>query len=77
MELGIIGLGRMGANIARRLARNGHQITVYNRTTEKAVALASEEKGVTAVKSIAELTGLKPPRPVCNGALRRSDGGDD
>jgi len=64
MELGIIGLGRMGANIARRLARNGHQITVYNRTTEKAVALASEEKGITAVKSINELTALKPPRPV-------------
>jgi len=64
MELGIIGLGRMGANIARRLARNGHQITVYNRTTEKAVALASEEKGIAAVKSINELTALKSPRPV-------------
>ena len=64
MQLGMIGLGRMGANIARRLARNGHQITVYNRTTEKAVALASEEKGITAVKSINELTALKSPRPV-------------
>ena len=64
MELGIIGLGRMGANIARRLARNGHNVTVYNRTTEKAVNLANEERGITAVKSIDDFKSLSPPRPI-------------
>jgi len=64
VEIGIIGLGRMGANIARRLARNGHSVVVYNRTTEKAVELAKEEKGVRAVKSIADFKALKPPRPI-------------
>jgi 6-phosphogluconate dehydrogenase len=54
----------MGANIARRLARNGHSVTVYNRTTEKATQLAKDERGVGAVKSISELTSLKPPRPI-------------
>ena len=64
MEIGIIGLGRMGANIARRLARNGHNVVVYNRTTEKAVELANDEKGVRAVKTITDLKTLKPPRAI-------------
>jgi 6-phosphogluconate dehydrogenase len=54
----------MGANIARRLARNGHNVTVYNRTTEKAMQLAKQEKGIRAVKSISELNSLKPPRAI-------------
>ena len=33
MRLGFIGLGRMGANMVRRLVRDGHEIHVYNRTT--------------------------------------------
>jgi 6-phosphogluconate dehydrogenase len=65
LELGIIGLGRMGANIARKLARNGHKVQAYNRTTEKAVALAKEEPNVTAVRSLNDFaTALKPPRAV-------------
>ena len=40
MELGVVGLGRMGRNIARRLARAGHHVVVYNRTTERALELA-------------------------------------
>jgi 6-phosphogluconate dehydrogenase len=65
MEIGLIGLGRMGANITRRLARNGHRVTVYNRTTEKAIDLSNDEPNVTAVKSIAAFTkALKPPRVV-------------
>jgi hypothetical protein len=35
MEVVVIGLGRMGANIARRLARGGHKVLVYNRTDRK------------------------------------------
>ncbi|MFQ5998469.1 MAG: phosphogluconate dehydrogenase (NAD(+)-dependent, decarboxylating) [Candidatus Bathyarchaeia archaeon] len=63
MEIGMIGLGRMGANLARRLARAGHQVIVYNRTSEKAYALAKEEKAVNAVGSLAEMVKqLKPPR---------------
>ena len=63
MELGIIGLGRMGANIARRLARHGHRVVVYNRTTDKAVALAAEEPGVVAVTAVPELAArLAAPR---------------
>ena len=42
MELAILGLGKMGANMARRLARGGHRVVVYNRTTAKALALAEE-----------------------------------
>ncbi len=65
MELGIVGLGRMGANIARRLSRAGHYVVAFNRTVEKAIELAKEEKNITAVKSIQELVKqLKPPRAV-------------
>lgn len=42
MQLGVIGLGRMGANIARRLLRNQHECVVFNRTPEKVKQLASE-----------------------------------
>lgn len=42
MQLGVIGLGRMGANIVRRLLRNDHECVVYNRTPEKVKQLASE-----------------------------------
>ncbi len=34
MQIGIIGLGRMGANIARRLMRHGHGCVVYDRSAE-------------------------------------------
>jgi 6-phosphogluconate dehydrogenase len=42
MKIGLIGLGRMGANIARRLIRGGHQVVVHNRTPEPVQALAAE-----------------------------------
>ncbi|MEC4811693.1 MAG: decarboxylating 6-phosphogluconate dehydrogenase [Scytonema sp. PMC 1069.18] len=42
MQLGMIGLGRMGANIVRRLLRDGHECVVYNRTPEKVKQLESE-----------------------------------
>jgi 6-phosphogluconate dehydrogenase len=44
MHLGFIGLGRMGANMVRRLVRDGHEVVAYNRTVEKAHELANEEK---------------------------------
>lgn len=42
MQIGVIGLGRMGANIARRLVRNGHECVVFNRTPNKVKQLAQE-----------------------------------
>jgi 6-phosphogluconate dehydrogenase len=42
MQLGVIGLGRMGANIVRRLLRNNHECVVFNRTPDKVKQLASE-----------------------------------
>lgn len=42
MQLGVIGLGRMGANIVRRLLRNGHDCVVFNRSPEKVKQLADE-----------------------------------
>jgi 3-hydroxyisobutyrate dehydrogenase-like beta-hydroxyacid dehydrogenase len=42
MKIGFIGLGRMGSAMARNLLRAGHQVAVYNRSREKAEALAAE-----------------------------------
>jgi 6-phosphogluconate dehydrogenase len=64
MELGMVGLGRMGLNMARRLARGGHQVVAYNRTYAKAADFA-RECDAKAVESLAELaTVLSPPRLV-------------
>src|SRR5689334_17825152 len=67
MHLGFIGLGRMGANMVRRLARDGHQVMAYNRTVEKAHELADEEHAaghaVDAADSVAALVqSLAKPR---------------
>ena len=42
MKIGVIGLGRMGANIARRLMRGGHEVVVHNRSPEPVQELARE-----------------------------------
>jgi 6-phosphogluconate dehydrogenase len=42
MKIGVIGLGRMGANIARRLLRGGHEVAVHNRSPEPVQELARE-----------------------------------
>jgi 6-phosphogluconate dehydrogenase len=63
MQIGIVGLGRMGANIARRLIRGGHDVVVYNRTADKVAQLQSE--GATGTSSLRDLvTHLTPPRVV-------------
>ena len=64
MEFGIVGLGRMGGNMARRLARQGKTIAVMNRSHEVAVTLAAET-GHTACTDYAALVGaLTAPRIV-------------
>ena len=42
MQLGMIGLGRMGANMVRRLMQGGHQCVVYDRSRQAVEALAKE-----------------------------------
>ncbi len=63
MQLGMIGLGRMGANIARRLMRAGHSCVVFDRDPAPGLALAAE--GARAVESLSALVAaLAPPRAV-------------
>jgi 6-phosphogluconate dehydrogenase len=63
MQLGMIGLGRMGANMVRRLLKGGHQCVVYD-MSEKAVAELVSEKAVGSA-SLAEFAkGLTRPRAV-------------
>lgn len=64
MELGLIGLGRMGANMARRLRRANVKLAAYNRNPEVTRSLA-EETGLTATASLQELVELLPgPRAI-------------
>ena len=61
MQLGMIGLGRMGANLVRRLMRDGHECVVYDVSADAIEALAGE--GATPAASLAELVEkLEPPR---------------
>ncbi len=53
MRLGMIGLGRMGANITRRLMRDGHEIVAFDRDAAAVSALASE--GAIAAASLEEV----------------------
>src|SRR5690349_6419731 len=63
MQLGVIGLGRMGGNIVRRLTRQGHECIVYDRNADATRALAG--KGVSAARDPAQLVErLAKPRAV-------------
>ena len=42
MRIGFVGLGRMGANMVRRLLRDGHEVVAYNRTPEKTKEIEGE-----------------------------------
>jgi len=61
MQLGMVGLGRMGANLARRLMRNGHRCVVFNRTRGPVDALVRE--GAVGSSSLEDLVAkLDKPR---------------
>ena len=63
MQLGMIGLGRMGSNMVRRLMRNGHACVVYDRSQDAVKALASE--GATGADALADFVKkLTAPRAV-------------
>ena len=63
MEIGIVGLGRMGANIARRLMRAGHSVLAFDVNADAVAALTRE--GAKGANSLAALAAaLTPPRAV-------------
>jgi 6-phosphogluconate dehydrogenase len=61
MQLGMIGLGRMGANMVRRLLRGGHQCVVFDRSP-KAVQELTQEKAVGASSLADFVKKLQAPR---------------
>jgi 6-phosphogluconate dehydrogenase len=61
MQLGMIGLGRMGANMVRRLMRAGHECVVWDRSAETVAALGKD--GATGASSLDDFVAkLRPPR---------------
>ncbi len=63
MQIGMIGLGRMGANMVRRLLKGGHQVVVFDVNAKAVSDLAAE--GATASSSLADLCAkLSGPRHV-------------
>jgi 6-phosphogluconate dehydrogenase len=63
MQIGMVGLGRMGLNLSRRLMRNGHDVVAHDLNPEAVRALG--EEGATEAASLADLASeLKTPRAV-------------
>ena len=63
MEVAMVGLGRMGGNMARRLLRGGHRVVVWNRTYAKAEELGAE--GAEPVKQLTDVVkALSAPRAI-------------
>src|SRR5438046_1167758 len=63
MQIGIVGLGRMGANIARRLMRSGHDCVVFDANLEASLTLGKEgAKSAAALQDLVKR--LQAPRTV-------------
>jgi len=63
MRIGFVGLGRMGANMVRRLVRDGHEVVAFNRTPERTREIMAE--GAEGAFSLQELVAKLPaPRAV-------------
>jgi len=63
MQIGVIGLGRMGGNISRRLIRNGHEVVVYDHDAKAVATLARDgAKGADGLDAL--VRKLKAPRAV-------------
>ena len=63
MQLGMIGLGRMGANLVRRLVKNGHECVVYDVNAASVKALTGS--GITGASSLQDFVAkLKTPAPL-------------
>ncbi len=62
MQMGMIGVGRMGGNMVRRLIRGGHEVVVYSARAESREKFA-QETGATAASSVDDFVArLNPPR---------------
>ncbi|MFQ5615753.1 MAG: NAD(P)-binding domain-containing protein, partial [Anaerolineales bacterium] len=64
MEIAIIGLGKMGANMARRLTRNRHRVVGYNRSPKVTEGLTTEDGFVAAFSLEEAVQKLSAPRAV-------------
>jgi 6-phosphogluconate dehydrogenase len=63
MQIGVIGLGRMGGNMSRRLIKNGHEVVVYDHDPKAVAALSGEgAKGAEGFDKLVQQ--LRPPRAV-------------
>jgi 6-phosphogluconate dehydrogenase len=63
MQLGMVGLGRMGSNLSRRAMRDGHEVVAFDVNPDAVAALAAE--GAVGASSLDDLVaGLAPPRTV-------------
>src|SRR2546430_431580 len=62
MQLAMIGLGRMGGNMVKRLGQGGHEVIVYD--SNAAAVKAHVTKGVNAAKDLADVAPLLEPRRV-------------
>lgn len=64
MQLGMIGLGRMGANLVRRIVKDGHECVVYDHNPDAVTAMVGDDH-ITGVSSLSELAdNLTAPRVV-------------
>jgi hypothetical protein len=63
MQLGLIGLGRMGGNMAKRLLRNGHQVVGWNQAPEPIAALVADG-GIGAASAADLIAKMQAPRHV-------------
>ncbi len=63
MQIGMVGLGRMGGAMVRRLMKGGHDLVIFNRTAEKMKSFVAD--GATGTSDLREMNGkLEKPRVV-------------
>ena len=61
MQLGMVGLGRMGANLVRRLVRDGHTSVVYDVSAEAVTSLAAESDAITGASTLDDFVAALAP----------------
>jgi 6-phosphogluconate dehydrogenase len=64
MHIGMVGLGRMGANMTRRLVRRGHEVVAFDREAAAVEKLSAEHDAITGAESLTDLVARLPERRV-------------